>query len=139
MEKGEMMIKSNREDKELRTFAFTLSCALGFLGGFVLWRKDETGFLLWGIGFVILLVGLIRPTLLKAIQKGWMKLAFLMGFFMTHLVLALMYYLVFTPVGLVMRALGKDPLRLKHDRNAKSYWLKRPRTEFTRERYEKMF
>ena len=139
MEKGEMMINSNEADKELRTFAFTLFCALSILGGGVLWRKGETGFLLWGIGFLTLLVGLIRPTLLKAIQKGWMKLAFLMGFFMTHLVLALMYYLVFTPVALIMRALGKDPLRLTHDRNAKSYWLKRPRTEFTRERYEKMF
>jgi len=125
--------------KELRKFGFTLSCVLSILGGFVLWRKGETGFLLWGIGFVILLVGLIRPTLLKAIQKGWMKLAFLMGFFMTHLILALLYYLVFTPMAFVMKGLGRDPLRLKHDRNAKSYWLKRPQTEFTRERYEKMF
>jgi len=139
MEKGEMMINSNSADKELRTFAFTLSCALGFLGGLVLWRKGETGFLFWGIGIVILLVGLIRPRLLGPIHKGWMGISFLMGFFMTHLILALMYYLVFTPLGLVMRSLGKDPLRLKYDQNAKSYWIRRPRTEFTKERYEKMF
>jgi hypothetical protein len=125
--------------KELRKFSFTLFCVLGFLGGLVLWRKGETGLLFWGIGFVILLIGLIRPRLLGAIQKGWMKLAFLMGFFMTHLILALMYYLVFTPVALVMKTLGKDPLRLKPDHSVKSYWIRRPRAEFTRERYEKMF
>ncbi len=125
--------------KELRKFGFTMSCALSIVGGFALWRKGETGLLFWGIGFVILMVGLIRPRLLGPIHKGWMKLAFVMGFFMTHLILALMYYLVFTPVALVMRTLGKDPLRLKYDRSVKSYWIRRPRSEFTRERYEKMF
>ena len=133
------MINSNSADKELRTFAFTLSCALGFLGGLVLWRKGETGLLFWGIGIVVLLVGLLRPRLLGPIYRGWMEISFVMGFFMTHLVLALMYYLIFTPVTLVMKLLGKDALRLKHDRNAKSYWIKRPRREFSREGYEKMF
>jgi len=68
-----------------------------------------------------------------------MGISFLMGFFMTHLILALMYYLVFTPVALVMRALGRDPLRLKYDGDVTSYWMKRPRREFPRESYEKMF
>ena len=138
-----MIIESIRNVKnrrrELREFAFILCCALGILGGLVFWRKGEVGLLLWGIGFVILMVGLIRPRLLGPIHKGWMKLAFLMGFFMTHLILALMYYLVFTPMALIMKTLGKDPLRLKHDRNVKSYWIKRPRTEFLKESYEKMF
>lgn len=138
MEKGEMMNNSNASE-ELRTFAFTLSCALGFLGGVVLWRKGETGFLLWIIGILIFSVGLLKPRLLGPIHRGWMGMSFVMGFFMTHLILVLMYYLVFTPMAFVMRTLARDPLRLKHDRNAKSYWLKRPRTEFTRERYEKMF
>ena len=139
MEKGEMRMNSNSADKELRTFAFTLSCSLGFLGGFVLWQKGETGFLLWIIGMVILSLGLLKPRLLRPIHQGWMGMSFAMGFFMTHLILALMYYLVFTPVALVMRASGKDPLRLKHDRNVKSYWIKRPHREFTKQSYEKMF
>ena len=134
-----MMINSNRADKELRTFAFTLFCALSILGGVVLWRKGETGFLLWGIGFVILLVGLIRPRLLGPMHKGWMRMAYFIGLFTTHLILALLYYLIFTPFGLVMKTMGKDSLRLKHDRNVKSYWIKRPRTEFLKESYEKMF
>ena len=133
------MINSNRPDKELRTFAFTLTGALGFLGGLVLWRKGEMGFLLWFTGMVILSVGLLKPRLLGPIHKGWMGVSSLMGIFMTHLVLALMYYLIFTPLALIMRALGKDLLRLKHDRNATSYWIERPRREFTKERYEKMF
>jgi hypothetical protein len=133
--------KNEREcaAKELRKFSFTLFCVLGFLGGLVLWRKGEAGLLLWGIGIAVFLMGLIKPRSLGAIHKGWMGISFLMGFFMTHLILALIYYLVLTPMALVMRALGKDPLRLKHDRNAVSYWIERPRREFTRQSYEKMF
>ncbi len=71
-----------------------------------------------------------------------MRAALFIGFFMTHLILALMYYLVFTPVGLVMKALGRDPLRLKFNKNAESYWVKRKREAaefFGKERYERMF
>lgn len=133
------MINSTDADKELRSFAFTLSCFLGFLGGLVLWQKGETGYLLWVIGMVILSLGLLKPRLLRPIHNGWMGMSFVMGFFMTHLILALLYYLVITPVALVMRALGKDPLRLRHDRNVVSYWIERPRREFTRQSYERMF
>ena len=125
--------------KELRKFSLNLFCALGFLGGIVLWRKGEAELLFWGIGITILLVGLVRPRILGPVHKEWMGMSLLIGFFMTHLILALMYYFILTPVGLVMKALGKDPLRLKHDQNAKSYWIRRPRTEFARERYERMF
>jgi hypothetical protein len=134
-----MMSTSKSAEPELQKFAITLFCALGILGGFVLWRKGETGLFWGGIGIVVLLVGLLRPRLLGPIYGGWMEISFVMGFFMTHLLLALMYYLIFTPVAVVMKLLGKDPLRLKHDRNAKSYWIKRPRKEFSREGYEKMF
>ncbi len=42
-------------------------------------------------------------------------------------------------MGLVMKTMGRDPLRLKHDQDVKSYWIRRPRMEFTKERYERMF
>lgn len=133
------MYKSTRAAEELRKFGLTLFCAMGFLGGLVLWRKGDTGFFFWGMGIMILLAGLIKPRLLGSIHKGWMGISFLTSFFVTHLILALMYYVFFTPMGLVIKALGKDLLRLKHDEDVKSYWIRRPRTEFVRERYEKMF
>ena len=136
----EDIVNKNEIDlKELRKFSFTFCGALSILGGFVLWRKGEIGLLFWCIGIVILLVGLTKPRLLGPIHKGWMGVSFLMGFLMTHVILALMYYLVLTPMGLVMKTLRRDSLRLKHNQNAKSYWVRRPRKEFVRERYEKMF
>lgn len=127
------------ESRELRRFAITLFIALGIFGGLVLWRRGEIGLVFWGIGLGLFTVGLVRPKILGPVYRGWIAVAFLMGFVMTHFILALMYYLVFTPMGLVMRVLGRDPLRLEFDRNAKSYWIRRQPTEFIRERYEKMY
>jgi len=68
----------------------------------------------------------VRPTLLSGASKLWMKFSLMLSRIMNPLVIALMYYVVFVPVGLILRALGKDMLRLKADRNALSYWI--PRT-----------
>ena len=137
---GIKMINNNKSAaKELRKFAIILFCALGFFGALVLWRGGEAGLLFWGIGIAILLAGLIKPKLLVPVHKGWMGMSFLMGLLVTHLILALMYYLIFTPVGLLMKALGRDPLRLKFDQNAETYWIRKDQAEFSREKYERMF
>lgn len=125
--------------KELRKFAITMFFTLGILGGFILWRKGDIGFLFWGIGVAFLLGGLFRPSLLGPVYRGWMTMAMWVGFFMTHAILALMYYGVFTPVGLIMRTIGRDPLRMKFAGGADSYWIKRQEREFVREKCEKMF
>ena len=134
-------IMGNGQDRsrELRKFAITVSIALGIFGSVILWRKGETGLLCWGVGLLILLIGLFSPRLLSPIYRFWMALARLMGFVMTHLILALMYYFVLTPVGLVMRMLGKNPLKMRFTRSADSYWIKRRHREFGNDRYEKMF
>jgi hypothetical protein len=131
--------KKRTDRKELRKFGITLFIALGIFGGLVLWRRGEAGLVFWGIGLVLLTVGLGRPEILAPIYKAWMTGALFMGFVMTHFILALMYYLVLSPVGFVMRGLGHDPLRLKFDRDAESYWAQKEQKEFTKERYEKMF
>ena len=53
-----------------------------------------------------------------------MKLTLILGVISSHIVLAVMYYFVFTPLGFVMRSLGKDPLQKNIDKNEKSYWIK---------------
>lgn len=125
--------------KELRKFALTISIALGVFGGLILWRKGQAGLILLAIGAVIFLAGLVWPKSLAKLYKAWMALTLVLGFIMSHIILALVYYLVLTPIGVFMRILGKDPLTLRFDRKANSYWLKREDKEWNREKYEKMF
>jgi predicted acyltransferase len=127
------------DKKELRKFAITISVALGVFGGLVLWRKGQAGLILLAIGVVIFLAGLVWPKSLALLHKAWMALALALGFIMSHIILALVYYVVLTPIGFIMKIVRRDPLELSFDRNAESYWIKRQTGLNDKTSYEKMY
>lgn len=67
---------------------------------------------------------------MKHFHYAWMKFAFILGWFWTRIFLGIFFYLIITPIGLLMRALGKDLLDEKIDRSAQSYWVKRDLSKF---------
>ena len=73
----------------------------------------------------VLAAALVKAELLAPFNKVWIKIGLVMHRIVSPVVLALLFYGVVTPTGLIMRALGKDPLRLRFDRNAESYWIRR--------------
>ena len=125
--------------KELRKFSIILFLGFGIIGLLIFWRRGETGLILCGVGLALLLLGLIHPKLLSYPYKAWMRLSLILGFLMNHLILSLMYYFVFTPIGIVMRMLGKDFLFKQFNKNATTYWIKKEQKVYVKERYEKMF
>jgi hypothetical protein len=74
---------------------------------------------------VFLLLAIVRPTLLHLPNVLWTRLAELLNKIVNPIVTALLFYLIFTPAGLLLRLSGKDPLRLRFESNAKSYWIDR--------------
>ena len=74
------------------------------------------GFLLVALGF---------PSILAPLNRLWLRFGLLLHRIVSPLVLGIMFFLVITPMGLLMRAFGKDLLRLKFDRAAASYWIER--------------
>jgi hypothetical protein len=70
-------------------------------------------------------VALLRPNVLAPLNRIWTKLGLLMATVVSPIVLGLLFFIVVTPVGLLMRLVGKDPLRLRHDSGANSYWIVR--------------
>ncbi len=134
-----MLHIADGDKKELRKFSIILFIALGILGGVGFFRKGELGIWLWAIGVGVLLLGLLRPRVLALPYKIWMTLSWVLGFLTSHIILALMYYLVFTPVGLMRRIFSGDPVARGFDRNAPSYWIKREQGDYGKERYEKMY
>lgn len=66
--------------------------------------------------------GLLFPRLLIPVEWLWMKLAFILGYIMTRIILTVAFYLVITPIGLLRQLFGKDPLKLKLDKKVESYW-----------------
>ena len=130
-------IKSGK--KELRQFGFTMGAVLGVLGILLMWRGRE-----WYPYFIItsvifLFPACFFPLLLKPIQRAWMTLAILLGWLMTRVILIVLFYLVVTPIGLVMRLSGKDPLNRGFVKNHGSYWISREDVLDIREDYERQF
>ena len=81
----------------------------------------------WSLGVAALfgVLALVRPALLALPNRLWMKLGLLLGAIVSPIALGILFYLVFTPMGLAMRLFGKDPMRLRFEPQAASYWIRR--------------
>ena len=78
-----------------------------------------------GVSAVFLLITFTAPSILHPLNVVWTRLGLLIGKITNPIVTGLMFYLIFTPAALLMKALGKDLLNLKYDRTSKSYWIVR--------------
>ena len=78
---------------------------------------------------VLLLISLIVPKILSPANFLWTKLALLLHRIMSPVAMGAVFFLVATPIAAIMKMLGRDPLRLAYDRNAKSYWIGRPASQ----------
>lgn len=85
------------------------------------------GIRLWALAVSALFAacGLLWPAGLSGMNRAWMRLARLLGRATNPMVLGALFYLVFTPVGVCRRLFGGDPLRLRFDPEASSYWIPR--------------
>jgi hypothetical protein len=83
-------------------------------------------------------VGLARPEWLRPIFVGWMVLVFPIGWLVSHVVLAVMFYGLFTPLGLLFRLTGRDALGLRCQKDSTTYWQAKPQATNLR-RYFRQF
>jgi hypothetical protein len=81
----------------------------------------------WALGLSAstALITLIRPGILHPFNRAWMAFGLLLSRITNPIITALLFYLVFTPVGLLLRLAGKDLLRLRREPQAASYWIER--------------
>ncbi len=125
--------------KEVRKFGILFALICAAVGAYLFWKESA----LWswfGIaGAFFLVAGLYIQTVLHPVYIGWMKFAFVLGWVNTRILLGLFFYLIITPVGVVMRLAGKDFLDKKINRPAKTYWKKRDRTAFDPKHMEQQF
>ena len=80
-------------------------------------------FIAASVGFLIL--GLLNSKLLSPLNKLWIKLGEILGIIIAPIIMALVYFVILTPVSFIVRALGKDLLGLKFLKNKETYWIKR--------------
>lgn len=108
--------------RELRQFGLIMCAGCAVIGGILLWHGKPAAPYLLSVAGLFLVTGLVLPTVLRPFEWLWMKLALVLGHVMTFVVLTLTFYLVITPLGLLMRLLGKRPLALGFDHERSSFW-----------------
>ena len=109
---------------EGRRFGVTLGLAFLAVAGLLYWRGFLPGSsVAAALGILLLVAGLILPTHLGPVSRGWMKIGLAISVVTTPVFMAVIYYLVLTPTGLIMRLLGRNPL--VPAREAGTYWATR--------------
>jgi hypothetical protein len=133
-------VRAVREDpSSLRKFGLTMGIALAAFGGLFLWRERAVAPYLLLIAAAFLFLAVLAPRALKPIQRGWMTLAIVLGWFMTRLLLVIVFYVGITPIAMIARLTGKRFLKLDFDPAAETYWEKREPDTRGKERYESQF
>jgi hypothetical protein len=108
-----------------RTFGVTFAAFFALLGLFpLIHHKSVRGWAL-GLSGLFLVTAVAFPSILRSLNLIWAKFGLLLSRITNPIVTGLMFYLFFTPAALVLKALGKDPLRIKLDASAKTYWIMR--------------
>lgn len=108
-----------------RGFGFVFAGFCAIVAAYMLWHM-RTAFWPWiAAATVFALLALFAPIVLRPLNLLWFKFGTLLHHIITPVVLGLMFFVVFTPIGLWMRMVGKRPLNLRFEGERESYWIER--------------
>jgi len=125
--------------KKLRQFGLLVGGIFLLIGTWLFYKQSNVVVftILLSIGSLLFLVGIIRPQILPGIYKIWMGLALVLGWFISRIILLLLFYLIITPLGFIARLFRKKFLDIKFPDDRKSYWI--PKSENDKINYTKMY
>ena len=118
-----------REIKQYRSFGLVVGGIFAVIGLWPLIRHGES-IRLWALipGSLLVVMGHLLPGYLGPIYKAWMAIGHVLGWINTRIILGVIYYALFTPLGLAMRVWRKDSMRRQYDETTNTYRvLRRPR------------
>ena len=93
-----------------------------------LWPLTHEGSIrIWSVivSAVFLILGLINSRLLTPLNVLWFKLGMTLGAIISPIVMGIVFFIVVTPIGFILRIMGKDLLNKKYDKEKETYWIKR--------------
>tara|TARA_B100001564_G_C20556998_1_gene631916 strand:+ start:89 stop:469 length:381 start_codon:yes stop_codon:yes gene_type:complete len=115
-------MKSRENNKGFGLLFFAVFLIIG------LWpiiNGDSPRIIFFIIGLIFLILGLVNSKILTPLNKAWMKFGELLGKIIAPIVMAGVYFIVLTPISIIVRLFGKDLLKVKFSDKSKSYWIKR--------------
>lgn len=116
----------NPRRRDLVVFGLLMGPFFAFLGWLVFRHAGRTpAYAVWGAGGLLWLVYLAWPAARPRIWIGWMVAVFPVGWIVSHAILTVVYFLVLTPVGILLRLTGRDPLARRRRKREETAWTPR--------------
>ena len=116
------MINKNKKNRRFGILFFIVFFIIGLYPVYV-GNGVNIYFILLSIPFLVL--GILNSKILTPLNMAWVKLGELLGVVISPIIMALIYFLILTPISLIVRIFGKDLLNTKFNSLAKTYWIKR--------------
>jgi hypothetical protein len=108
-----------------RAFGLVFATVFAIIGLWPLFHGNPVRLWSLGIAAVFLILAFAAPKILAPLNRLWMKFGLLLHAIVNPVVMAFLFFSTVTPIALYLRMRGKDPLRLKLDPAARSYWIDR--------------
>ena len=118
-----MTEKTIKTTHDLRRYGLVMTAPLLIIGVILVWRGKVGGPYVIGLAFLFLFAALVFPSVLRPVERAWMAMARVLSVVMTYLILTVTFFLVITPMGLILRIFGKDLLQKKFHSANSSYWI----------------
>jgi hypothetical protein len=115
-------IRNISTTKKIKKFSYLVGGILILISLYILWKGTSDFRILFGIGSGLILLGIIVPTILKPIYYVWMVFAAILGWFMTRVILSIVFYLIVTPIGLIAKIFRKKFLDLSFITDDNTYY-----------------
>ena len=107
---------------DIRKFSFLVGGILILISLYILWKGTADYKILMSIGTGLIILGVIVPIILKPIYYLWMVFAAVLGWFMTRVILSVVFYIILTPIGLIAKLFRKDFLDLSFKTDDDTYY-----------------
>ena len=108
-----------------RSFGIVFTLVFLAVGVWVVSGGQSKGWLFFVSAALFLVIAIARPSILGPLNRAWAKFGLLLGQVFNPILLGVVFFLVVTPIAVVLRLLGKDSLHLKSKPDLKSYWIDR--------------
>lgn len=134
-----MMERMDLDTKSLRKFGITMGIAFLAISLLILIKSKHA---LWQTNIIAALFFILAFTMPDALRLSyilWMRFAYILGWINTRLILFVLFYFIFAPVGLVLKLSRADLLDRKIDKCKDTYWIKKEKKEFSTLDYERQF
>ena len=118
-------MKSQSSNKSFGLLFFVVFLIIGL---WPLKNGENLNFYFITVSIIFLILGLINSKLLSPLNKSWIKLGEILGIIIAPIIMALVYFVILTPVSFIVRIFGKDLLNLKLLKDKETYWIKRKKS-----------